>query len=74
MLKTGTPEQIRDLFNELTEGVNRLVDSLIELTYFMRGSVSYEEMLHRTPGERDRMHQFLQKRFEHESKSAFPNY
>ena len=48
------------------------LNGVIELVYFMRGSVSYEEMLRRTNGERQRMSAFIEKRIESESKRPFP--
>lgn len=73
-MKTGAPEDIAELFSGLQRAIVRIVDGLIELTYFMRGAISYEEMLNRTPGERDRIAHFLKERLEIEAKNPFPNY
>ena len=70
----GTPEDISKMFSGLQRAAANIVDGVIELTYFMRGSVTYEEMMRRTPGERDRISDFLKRRLEAESKSPFPVY
>ena len=73
-LKKGSPEEINRMFNKLSGGVQGLLDSIVSLCYFMRGAVPYEEMLRTTPGERDRMDSFINKRLEKESKKLNPNY
>ena len=40
----------------------------------MRGAISYEELMRRTPGERDRISVFLDKRFEVEKNNPHPVY
>ena len=45
-----------------------LVDSVVALSYWMRGGATYENIMHMTPGERDRLAQFIEKRLEQESK------
>ena len=49
-----------------------IVETIIELVYFMRGAISYEEMMWRTPGERQRISQFIQKRLESQKGSMSP--
>ena len=51
-----------------------LIKSLISLTYFMRGSVSYNDLMWMTYGERELVKEFLDARFETESKNPYPNY
>ena len=40
----------------------------------MRGAISYEEMMRRTPGERQLINEFLSKRIENEKKNPYPVY
>lgn len=40
----------------------------------MRGAIPYEEMMRRTPGERDRFSHFLDKRFITEKDNPHPVY
>ncbi len=65
---------IRKMFQALQGDVQSLVDGIISLVYYMRGAISYEEMMRRTPGERDRISRFLDKRFETEKKNPHPVY
>jgi hypothetical protein len=62
------------MFSSLGGEVEALIDNAIELSWFMRGAVPYEEMLRRTPGERQRMGKFISKRLEKESKRMTPIY
>jgi hypothetical protein len=55
--------------------IKRIIDSIIELTYFMRGAISYEyALMNMSAGERDRAFDFINKRLETESKSMHPVY
>ena len=60
------------MFGQLQRDTEATLHRIIELVYFMRGSVSYEEMLRRTYGERQRMGDFIERRIEVESKRPFP--
>ncbi len=62
------------MFLSLQKEATNLIDGIISLTYFMRGSITYEEMMRRTPGERDRISTFLDKRFETEKNNPHPVY
>lgn len=45
-----------------------LVDSVVALSYWMRGAITYDQLMEKTPGERDRIATFIEKRLEQESK------
>ena len=47
---------------------------VVELVYFMRGSISYDDMMFRTAGERDIINEFLEKRMETEKNNPSPVY
>jgi hypothetical protein len=51
-----------------------LVRSFISLVYFMRGSISYDQMMWRTYAERVLIKEFLEERFEEEKKNPYPVY
>jgi len=51
-----------------------LVKSVVQLVYFMRGSIQYDDMMFRTPGEREVMEEFIEERFETEKKNPHPVY
>jgi len=40
----------------------------------MRGSIQYEDMMRRTPGERQLFEEFISERLEVEKDNPFPNY
>ena len=54
--------------------VERLLDGVLSLCYFMRGGITYDEMLNTTVGERARIEKFVSKRLEAESKKIHPVY
>ncbi len=58
----------------LQQEATNLIDGIISLVYYMRGAISYEELMRRTPGERDRISVFLDKRFEVEKNNPHPVY
>jgi hypothetical protein len=51
-----------------------LIESIVELVYFMRGAIGYEEMMLRTPAERDLIRNFITKRLESQKDSPYPVY
>ncbi len=62
------------MMSRLQGDVQTVVDNIIELSYFMRGAISYEEMMLRTPGERQRISKFVEKRLESQKNSMYPVY
>ena len=57
------------------EGENRdLLEEVLELVYFMRGAVPYEQMMRRTYGERQLISTFLKDRLEKEMQKMTPVY
>ena len=62
------------MFAGLERDINILLESVIEACYFMRGAITYEEMMMRTPGERQRITDFVKKRLKLESKKVNPIY
>lgn len=51
-----------------------LIKSIVELVYFMRGSISYDDMMHRTAVERQIFSEFIDSRLEQEKKKMNPIY
>ena len=62
------------MFQGLARDVDRLIHSVIELSYWMRGAIPYESMMMRTPGERQRIQDFIANHLKIEGKKTFPNY
>jgi hypothetical protein len=62
------------MFGRLEGESTALLNEAIELSYFMRGSISYEQILLRTPVERRLIGEFVKTRLEGEMKKSFPVY
>ena len=62
------------MFSRMNANVKRLVDTLIELTYFLRGGLQYRDALQLTFIERQQMLEFLERRLEVEAKKTYPQY
>lgn len=63
------------MFADLKGQAGKLIENAYELVYFMRGAVSYSEILEMTPGERSIMSDFISKRIKTEIKNnPHPNY
>jgi len=62
------------MFARLKREIVGVIDEIIELAYFMRGAIPYEEMMNRSPGERERISKFVSRRLKEESKHMYPNY
>jgi len=62
----------------MVDGMDResrkLLESIVSLVYFMRGAISYNDMMWMTHGEREVIKDFLDTRFETESKNPHPVY
>lgn len=52
----------------LQRSADAVLDEIIELVFYMR-NVGYEEMMRRTPGERQHMREVVQKHYEEQSKA-----
>lgn len=62
------------MFTSFRREVNGIMKSVIQLVYFMRGSISYNEMMQMTFVEREMVGDFIKERLEQESKRSHPNY
>ncbi len=62
------------MFKLLDRDIDVLLQNVIELCYFMRGAISYEEMMMRTAGERQRIQDFVKRRLDLEAKKLNPVY
>jgi hypothetical protein len=51
-----------------------LSKDVVQMVYFMRGAISYNDALLMTPGERDLVTEFVTERLESENKRMYPNY
>lgn len=62
------------MFKRMDVERKRSLDEIIQLVYFMRGSVQYRDMMNMTLIERQAISEFIEKRLEAESKKMYPIY
>ncbi len=62
------------MINSMALDVRALLKIAIEIAYFSRGSIPYNEVLRMSPLERDIAIDFINKRLESQAKSPFPVY
>lgn len=62
------------MIDSMNRESRELIKTLVSLTYFMRGAISYDEFMWRTYAEREIIKDFLDSRFETESKNPHPVY
>ena len=74
MLKSGNQDEIVRMFSKLRSEVKGIIRSVVEMVYFMRGSIQYDDMMFRTPGERDVIQEFIESRLDVENKKINPVY
>lgn len=70
----GTPEEIGTMFRMLDRARTNLIQEVISLVYFMRGSVQYRDMMDMSKFERQSIQEFIEKRLDAESKKTYPVY
>jgi hypothetical protein len=74
ILRWGTNADKVQYIKGLQKEATRIVEGVVSLIYYMRGAVSYTEAMYMTYAERQIMSDFLEQRFEHESKRMYPVY
>jgi len=62
------------MFTRLTKEVRIIIRNVVQLVYYMRGAIQYDDMLQRTPAEREIFEEFIAERFEAQKDSMFPVY
>lgn len=62
------------MFLEMNSVVSKTIKGIIQLVYFMRGSVQYRDMMEMTFIERQQVSDFIETRLEAESKKMYPQY
>lgn len=56
------------MFQTLRDEISEIIDNVITTVYFMRGSIRYFDYYEMTYVERQKISEFLEKRFKEESK------
>lgn len=62
------------MFARLGKETENIINHVLELVYFMRGGIGYEEMMSRTPGERHLIEAYINRRLEAEKNKPNPTY
>lgn len=74
MLKSGSTADIQHMFTRLSKEASDLIKTLVQLSWFMRGAISYHEMLQMTFMEREIVREWIEERLESEKKNPNPVY
>lgn len=62
------------MIGTLQDEAKTLIDALVATAYWMRGGVTYSELMNLSYGQRQRIESFIDKRLETESKRLNPSY
>lgn len=62
------------MFNRMRMETRGLLKEVIELVYFMRGSIQYNDMMTMTPVERELIGDFIKGRLDQERENPSPVY
>lgn len=73
--RTGSVDQINNMYKSLNRDTSAIIEGVIQLAYFMRGSMIYNDIMYSMSYiERDMAMEFINKRLEQESKNPHPIY
>jgi hypothetical protein len=73
-LRNGSSDDVRRMFDQMNQERKRILSAIVQLVYFMRGSVQYKDMFEMTLVERETVSEFIEKRLEVEAKKMYPTY
>lgn len=62
------------MFRDMNNVVDKTIAAIIQLVYYMRGSIQYRDMMDMTYIERQQVSIFVSERLEAESKKMYPQY
>lgn len=74
MIMSGDTSRISEVINSMGLDVRNLLRSAVEISYFTRGAIGYDQVLRMSALERDIAVEFINKRLEMAAKSPFPVY
>lgn len=60
------------MFNMLEKSVRNILKHITMLAYYMRGGISYDDLLWKTPVERDIIEEVIEERLKAQAKVPFP--
>lgn len=73
-LGSGSSDDIIQMFNRMGRERERIIKSIIQLVYFMRGSIQYRDMMEMSLIERNLIGDFIETRLSNESQKMYPVY
>jgi hypothetical protein len=73
-LASGTPAEIQQMFNVLSDQSTIIIRSVMEMIYYFRGAITYDEGMLMSPFERTEAVNFINSHLEKESKKQNPIY
>lgn len=74
MLRSGDNAFISKQIAQMQDEARMIIRNIVELVWYMRGGIQYDSMMLMTPGERQIVSDFIEKRMESVSKMSFPVY
>ena len=72
MLLKLTPERIKKLIDQYEKDVNEIKKSALTMSWYMRGGVSYEDVLNMSAEERKAINDIIEQNLETTKKSQMP--
>lgn len=69
---TLAPAQIQELLDDMEKEVNDIKRTSLTFSWYMRGGVSYEDILNMSPFEREQISQIINDNLETTKKSQLP--
>ena len=71
-LLTLEPEGIQKLLDEMESDANTIKKTALKFSWYMRGGVSYEDVLNMSPREREAISEIIEENLETTKKSNLP--
>jgi len=66
------PDQVEKLLNNLEKEAKTIKDNALRLSWYMRGGVTYEDILNMSPRERETLGKIIEDNLETTKKSQMP--
>lgn len=74
MLKSGNAADIQQMFLKLRNEAKELIKSIVQLAWFMRGGISYHDMLRMSYAEREIVHDWIEEHLKMQKDNPHPVY
>lgn len=72
MLLSLTPDRVKKLIESYEQQVNQIKKAALQLSWYMRGGVSYEDVLNMSDSERKSINEIVEQNLETTKKSQLP--